>query len=851
MARGHLRVYLGAAPGVGKTYAMLGEGHRRLERGTRVIVAFVEDHGRQHTRALLEGMEVVPRTVLEHRGTVLEEMDLAAVLARHPEVALVDELAHTNVPGVGHAKRWEDVETLLDAGIDVITTVNVQHLESLNDTVAAITGTRQNETVPDRIVRAADQIELVDMSPEALRRRLAHGNVYAPGKVDAALSNYFRVGNLTALRELALLWVADRVEEGLERYRAQHGINSPWPARERVVVALTGGPEGDTLIRRGARIAGQAAGGELLAVHVVADDGLVGTDPTVLTSQRVLVESLGGSFRTVVGNDVAQALLATARGVNATQLVVGVSRRRGWQRILGSGVGERVVRGSGDIDVHMVTHDAASKGVGRRPPRPLTRKRVTSGWVLGIVGPLLLVAALRPLRDNISLASDLLLFLALAVGVALVGGRWPAVADAVFGSLLLNWFFTPPFGTLTIDKPENAFSLLVFVLVAVSVASVVDQAARQSQQASRARAEAAVLSTLAGGVLNAPDGLTELLEHLRSTFGLTSVTVLQRPETGGPWEQVEGVGWPPCPVPEQADVVLKVSPTLMLALRGRPLGADDQRLITAYAATVGAVLERDRLARDAAEAHQLAAGNAVRTALLAAVSHDLRTPLAGIKAAVSSLRMDDVRWTPEDEAALLETIEESADRLDALLSNLLDMSRLQTGAVRPRAEDTSADDLVARGLAGVSSAASPSGQAVGGHPRIVVQVDDNLPVVRTDAGLVERALANLVENALRHTSDTPVLVTASAVADRLEIRVIDSGRGIPDSAKTAMFAPFQRLGDVPNGAGVGLGLAVARGLTEAVGGSLEAEDTPGGGLTMVLSLPTSGAKQATLTGASP
>jgi two-component system sensor histidine kinase KdpD len=818
---------------VGKTFAMLGEGHRRLERGTRVLVGFVEDHGRPHTRALLDGLEVVPRRIVEHRGTFVPEMDLDAVLARRPEVALVDELAHTNAPGLPHAKRWQDVDTLLDAGIDVITTVNVQHLESLNDTVAAITGTRQNETVPDRVVRAADQIELVDMSPEALRRRLAHGNVYAPGKVDAALSNYFRVGNLTALRELALLWVADRVEEGLERYRMQHGIDVPWPARERVVVGLTGGTEGDALIRRGARIAGQSAGGELIAVHVVADDALLGADPEVVAAQRVLVESLGGTFRTVVGTDVAEALLATARGVNATQLVLGVSRRRGWQRIFGAGVGERVVRGSGDIDVHMVTHSAAAKGTGRRPPRALDRRRVVAGWVLALAGPLVLVAALIPLRDNISIASDLMLFLALVVGVALVGGRWPAVAAAILGSLLLNWFFTPPYDTLTIDRPENALSLVVFVIVAVSVAAVVDQAARQSQQASRARGEAAVLSTLAGGVIDAPDGLRELLEHLRSTFALTSVTVLEQPEPGGAWDEVEGAGWPRCSTPEQADVAITVSPRLKLALRGRPLGADDQRVITAYAARVGAVLERSRLATSAAEAESLAAGNAVRTALLAAVSHDLRTPLAGIKAAVSSLRMHDVTWSEEDEAALLETIEESADRLDALLSNLLDMSRLQTGALRPRAEYVSADDLVARGLAGLSATAEPA-EGVG---RVVVNVDHDLPVVCTDPGLVERALANLVENALRHTSDTQVQVTASAVPERLEIRVVDRGRGIPDSAKQAMFAPFQRLGDVPNGTGVGLGLAVARGLTEAVGGSLDAEDTPGGGLTMVLSLP--------------
>ncbi|HTY70937.1 MAG TPA: DUF4118 domain-containing protein [Actinomycetes bacterium] len=836
MGRGRLRVYLGAAPGVGKTYAMLGEGHRRLARGTRVVAAFVEDHGRAQTRALVEGLEVVPRLVVEHRGVRLEDMDLDAVLARHPEVALVDELAHTNAPGMRHAKRWEDVETLLAAGIDVITTVNIQHLESLTDTVAAITGIRQTETVPDTVVRSADQIELVDMSPEALRRRLAHGNVYPADAIDAALSNYFRVGNLTALRELALLWLADRVEEGLEAYRAEHGIDVAWPARERVVVALTGGPEGETLIRRGARIAGQSAGGELIAVHVVADDGLVHGDPAVLTQQRILVESLGGTFRTVVGSDVAEALLTTARAVNATQLVIGASRRRVWERLFGGDVGDRVVRDSGDIDVHLVTHAAAAKGLGRAAPRALGHRRVLIGWVIALLGPIVFVLVMLPFREHISLASALLVFLALAVAVALVGGRWPAVADAVLGSLLLNWFFTPPYGTLTIAHPQNAFALLVFVLVAVSVASVVDEAARVRQEASRAAGEAAVLSTLAGGVLDAPDDLPDLLEHLRSTFALTSVVLLEA-EAPGSWVAVEGAGWPRCHGPEDADVTVPVSANLVLAFVGGPLDAGDQRVVTAYAARVGAILERTRLADEAAEAQRLAAGNAVRTALLAAVSHDLRTPLAGIKAAVSSLRMTDVSYSPEDEAELLETIEVSADRLDALLSNLLDMSRLQTGAVHPRTEETAADDLVARGVAGA---------AVGGakdlQGRVEVHVDEDLPTVRTDPGLVERALANLLENAMRHAPRSPVLVTASAVPERLEIRVVDRGPGVSDADKAAMFAPFQRLGDAPNGAGVGLGLAVARGLTEAVGGSLSAEDTPGGGLTMVLSLPTAEAE---------
>ncbi|HEY7814231.1 MAG TPA: universal stress protein, partial [Nakamurella sp.] len=312
-ARGRLRVYLGAAPGVGKTYKMLEEGHRRLERGTDVVVGFVEAHGRPLTEVLLDGLEIVPRILIRYRDTEFPEMALDAVLARSPEVALVDELAHTNVPGSRNAKRWQDVEELLDSGVTVITTVNIQHLDSLNDVVAEITGVPQRETVPDEVVRRADQIELVDMTPEALRRRMAHGNIYVPDQVDAALNNYFRVGNLTALRELGLLWLADKVDEGLQRYRAAHHISQTWEARERVVVALTGGPEGETLIRRAARIAARSSGGDLLAVHVTRSDGLTGANPAALAAQRRLVESLGGSYHQVVGDDIPQALLTFAR----------------------------------------------------------------------------------------------------------------------------------------------------------------------------------------------------------------------------------------------------------------------------------------------------------------------------------------------------------------------------------------------------------------------------------------------------------------------------------------------------------------------------------------------------------
>ncbi len=366
MARGELRIYLGAAPGVGKTYAMLEEAHRRAERGTDVVIGFVETHGRTHTAEMIGDLEQLPRRTMTYRGVEFTEMDLDAVLARRPEVVVVDELAHTNVPGSRNDKRWQDIQELLDAGITVLSTVNVQHLESLNDVVAQITGTTQRETVPDAVVRAAEQVELVDMTPEALRRRMAHGNIYRPDKIDAALGNYFRVGNLTALRELALLWLADKVDEQLDAYRAQQGISATWETRERVVVALTGGPEGETLIRRAARVAARSKGADLLAVHIARSDGLAGADPAQLARQRVLVENLGGTYHQVLGTDIPTALLDFAQGVNATQLVLGASRRGRFAQLFSRGVGVTTTALSGPIDVHLVTH--AEAGRGRRGP---------------------------------------------------------------------------------------------------------------------------------------------------------------------------------------------------------------------------------------------------------------------------------------------------------------------------------------------------------------------------------------------------------------------------------------------------------------------------------------------------
>jgi two-component system, OmpR family, sensor histidine kinase KdpD len=387
--RGDLRIYLGSAPGVGKTYAMLGEAHRRLERGTDLVAAVVETHGRRKTADLLEGIEIIPPRYIDYRGSRFPELDVPAVLARHPQVVLVDELAHTNTPGSKNHKRWQDVEELLDAGITVISTVNVQHLESLNDVVAQITGIEQQETVPDSIVRQASQVELIDITPEALRRRLSHGNVYAPDKVDAALSNYFRSGNLTALRELALLWLADQVDAALAKYRADKRITDTWEARERVVVAVTGGPESETLVRRASRIATKSSA-ELMVVHVLRGDGLSGASAPRINKVRELAISLDASMHIVAGDDVPTALLDFAREMNATQLVIGTSRRSRWARILDEGIGARTVQDSGKIDVHIVTHAESKRAFWAAPISP--RERRVASWLAALVVPSVICA---------------------------------------------------------------------------------------------------------------------------------------------------------------------------------------------------------------------------------------------------------------------------------------------------------------------------------------------------------------------------------------------------------------------------------------------------------------------------
>ncbi|WP_261069252.1 sensor histidine kinase [Cutibacterium acnes] len=826
--RGRLRVLLGAAPGVGKTYAMLDEGKHLRAGGSDVVIAVVETHGRAATAAMTERMEVIPRHYVECRGIELPEMDLDGVLAQHPDVALVDELAHTNAPGSRNEKRWQDVEELLEAGIDVISTVNIQHIESLNDVVEQITGVPQRETVPDTVLRRASQVEVVDLAPQALRDRLSSGKVYPAERIDAALSNYFRLGNLTALRELALLWVADEVDHALADYRSEHGIDSRWEARERVVVALTGGREGETLLRRGARIAVRAGGGELLAVHVTTEDGLRSPHPGELARQRGLVDKLGGSFHQLVGDDIPETLIEFAKSVNATQLVIGASRRGKLSRLLtGHDVEADIIRASGAIDVHIVSHDAQAKAL--RLPRMggslSTRRRIAGFAVLAVLGPLLTLLLVSS-RSPEALTTDVLAYELLAVVVALVGGAFSSLIAALASGFALDYFFTKPFYTVTVNEPLHLVALLLYLLTAALVSVVVDRAARKTRVARRAAAESGLLQSVAGLVLRGEDAVESLLSRATEAFGLSGARLMTDGKVVANW------GTTSDQVTEH-----RIDDHTVVEFHGPEPDASERRLMSVIAAQLGTALEQHQLEETAKAVEPLAATDRVRTALLSAVGHDLRRPLAAATAAVSGLRSEWSKLSDQDRADLLETADEALSQLANLVTDLLDVSRLQSGVLGVSVMPVDPAEVIMPALDELSL----------GPADVEIDLGSDVPEMVADPALLQRVVVNLLSNALRYEpAGSRVRLAESSFANQVEIRVIDHGPGIPEDRRDDVMVPFQRLGDTDSSVGLGLGLALSKGFVEGMDGTLALEDTPGGGLTMVISLPRVGVEEASV-----
>ncbi len=821
MQRGKLRVYLGSAPGVGKTFRMLDEGWRRKERGTDVVIAYVETHGRPLTDAQLRDLEIVPRITREYRGTELQEMDLDAVLARHPEVALVDELAHTNVIGSTHEKRWQDVDAMLDAGIDVITTVNIQHLESVNDVVEKITGIRQQETIPDAVVRRAEQVEIVDVTPEALRRRMAHGNIYAADKIDASLSNYFRVGNLSALRELALLWLADRVEDSLQQYLDDHSIQQSWETRERLIVGVAGTSVDEALLRRAARIASRT-GAELFAVHVVKGDEIRHA-PSDTSVARELVNEFEGIFQEVVEDDVATALVAFARSERGTQIVLGASRPRPLWRPA-NGVAEKVLHHAQDLDVHIIAVG------GERPPHVHQRRqRQKVSWqrqvaalvTAAVILPLLTIA-MTQIRSSVSLSTVFLVYLVTILALTTWAGVLIGVLSALVASGLENYYFVKPFHTLEVARPDDVVALVAFLVFAVASSVLVTRFAQRSLEADRARAEAAILAEAAVSFAASHEDLLPLLDSLRTVFAASSVAILALRE--GEW-RADLVSGEPFEAADDAHS-FDIDEEHRLVVNGTTLSEQDNHLVSTFAGRMAAGLRAQIIARDAEQLEELAEAESLRLALFRTASKELLGPLEKVQANISLLSGSHELRSLDERKAVLGGIEAQIRQLTRHVVNILDAGRLEAGEVVAHPVIMRLSVVLSSALAGVDR----KGRTVQSD------VSSTLPELRSDPILVQRVVANVVSNACRFGPvDQPVLLKAGVVGDQIELLVIDRGPGMSAAQRDVVLAPFDRLsGDQLN---AGLNLTVASGFMHVLGGQLHFEDTPGGGLTVAIELP--------------
>lgn len=833
MTTGRLRVYLGAAHGVGKTYAMLDEGSRRRERGTDVVVAFADTHGRPRTAAQMRDLEIVPRLVSVSEGKEFADVDVAAVLARRPAVALIDDLARSNSPRSRNRWRYQDAEELLAVGIDVVATVDISELSSVQDVIERLVGERSPCVVPDAMLRSADQVELVDMTPEALRRRVAHGNVVAEAQIATSLDSAYRIETLAALRELALLWVADQVEERLQQYEADHALEAIRETRERIVVALTGAPTGERLIRRAARLA-QRSTSDLIGVHVRSSRRALSESARErLEEQRALLLESGGEFHEVVDDDPARALLAFARARQATQVVLGTSRQGLFARLTSGSITRQILEDAGSLDVHIISdaeHGDRPSGfpmLARRHDSTPTRRRQLLAGVVGASSIAALTTVLAQLHPATSLSTDLLLFLLVVLGVALLGGVLAGVLASIVSFLAVNWFLTQPLHTFTISGGQDLVALITFFVVSLLMSLLVSRLSIRSSDAERARAEAEGLARAAASLVGSDEAVAEIVDVLRSSFDRRGVALVV-PASDGGW-RIEARAGDAVDLTPGSLPTIPVAGGAQLIHDGPPLNADDERVLHAFCAHLGSALDRRQLEAEAAEAAAAAQGDRLRTAILRAVSHDLRTPLSSIKASASSLLQSDVDWTPEARAEFLTTIDEEADRLNIVVGNLLDMSRLEAGVIRPARDAVDLEETVQFALAGLS------------EPVDMIDVDlpAELPCVAADQALLQQALSNLLANALRHGAKEGARISVMAIGwpNAVELRIIDRGPGLRAEDRERLFEPFQRLSDRGGDTGVGLGLAVARGFLDAMGGSLELGDTPGGGITAIVGLP--------------
>jgi len=863
--RGKLKVFFGAAAGVGKTYAMLEAAREQRADGVDVLIGYVETHGRAETEALLEGLEILPRRSVEYRGTTLPEFDLDGALARRPSLILVDELAHTNAPGSRHAKRWQDVLELLDAGIDVYTTVNVQHVESLNDVVAKITGVVVRETVPDSVLEQADEVELIDLPPDDLLERFKDGKVYVPDQAQEAVRNFFRKGNLIALRELALRRTAERVDAQMRVYMHEHAIGKAWPTAERLLVCVSPGPESARLVRAAKRMADQLDAPWVAAyVETPAQLRLPAEVRDRVTQTLRLAEQLGAETVRLPGEKMSEAILAFAHDRNVTKIVVGKPRRRLWTRILIGSIVDALVQGSGDIDIFVISAER-QQGVS---PSLIRRRAIPTDWA-----PYIWAMAVVALASGVAwltlpffeLANLVMVYLLGIVVVATRYGRGPSLTASVLSVAALDFLFVAPVFTFAVSDVRYLFTFAVMLLVGLVTSSLAARI-RMQAVAARQREERTAALYAMSRELASTRGVDQLLtiavRHISEVFRSQVVVLLPGagglvPSGGGQFaldsnelgvakwvhEHHQPAGLGTATLPGAAALYLPLQaprgPVGVLGVRPadtHALDAPDQlHQLETFANQTALAIERAQLADEAQQAQVRMETERLRNSLLSSVSHDLRTPLATITGAASTILESGSRLDAQTRQELLESVREEADRLNRLVQNLLEMTRLESGALQLRREWHPLEEVIGAAL-------SRLGKELADR-RVDTRVPPDLPLVPIDDVLVEQVLVNLLDNAAKYTPrESPIRIMATATDRAVTVEVADRGPGLPRGEEDKVFEKFHR--GVEGGRGVGLGLAIAQGIVKAHGGRIWAQNLPEGGVAFLFTLPLAGTPPA-------
>jgi two-component system sensor histidine kinase KdpD len=858
--RGRLKVFLGASPGVGKTFTMLEAARAKRAEGLDVVVGVVETHGREETGRMLAGLEVLPRRSIDYRGTRLEEFDLDAALARRPALILVDELAHTNAPGSRHSKRWQDIDELLGAAIDVYTTVNVQHIESLNDVVSQITGVTVRETVPDSVLERADEVELVDVSPDVLQQRLREGKVYVPEQAHQALDRFFRTGNLIALRELALRRTAERVDAQMRAHMQAEGIRETWPAGERLLVCVGPDAASARLIRAARRMAtGLQADWVAAYVETPAHQRLREADRDVIAQNLRLAEQLGAQAITLSGHSVSDEIIAYARDHNVTKIVVGKPARRRWRQGLRRSLLEALVAGSGDIDVYVITGDQDVERV--RPPLrsgPRSRPQHYLAAAAVVAATTAIGLSTRPWLQTVDFA---MLYLLAVVLVASRYRQGPSLLASILAIAAFDFCFVPPYYTFAVSDVQYLPTFAVMLVIALLMSRLTARI-RQQGEAARAREErTASLYALSRelAALSGDEALADVVvRHLRNTFSAEGAILLPD-EAGrltlvpggpiGPMDDKElgvarwtfdhaaaaGLTTPTLPSARAMYVPLISSGRTVGVLAIRPADPRwlhnplQRQLLDAFAGQAAVAVERAALAQRNQESKLAIEAERLRTSLLSSLSHDLRTPLASIQGAASTL-LNDERLAPTARHDLMTGILYEVERMGGLIRNLLDMVRLESGMLQVQKEWYPLEEVVGVALIRLDDQLST-------HP-VRTGLPADLPLIPMDGLLMEQVLINLLENAVKHTMPgTPIEITARAGQGEVVVEVADRGPGIPAGQEELIFDKFHRLPSLDAEGGSGLGLAICRGIVQAHGGRIWVAGRDGGGAVFRFTLP--------------